>query len=143
MTSQAIRHSTVRTASARRAFTLPVRRRLLLGTIDERTFKVVIISDPFHDGDRRGGRLLGPLFLPRRAFSDCFPQLFPFPLSLIANEGGGETARRHTSTLLSKEYTFSCCNNSGRRRARDTQLIYLAPIREPFPPTAPAMSTRA
>ena len=88
-------------------------------------------------------RLLGPLFLPRRAFSDCFPQLFPFPLSLIANEGGGETARKHTSTLLSKEYTFSCCNNSGRRRARDTQLIYLAPIREPFPPTAPAMSTRA
>ena len=47
-------------------------------------------------------RLLGPLFLPRRAFSDCFPQLFPLsPLSLIANEGGGETARRHTSTLLS------------------------------------------
>ena len=46
-------------------------------------------------------RLLGPLFLPRRAFSDCFPQLFPLFLLLIANEGGGETARRHTSTLLS------------------------------------------
>ena len=24
-------------------------------------------------------RLLGPLFFPRRAFSDCFPQLFSFP----------------------------------------------------------------
>ena len=24
-------------------------------------------------------RLLGPLFIPGRAFSDCFPQLFSFP----------------------------------------------------------------
>ena len=119
------------------------RRRLLLGTIDEHSGWSLYLIHFTMEIEEGGACLAHFSFRERRAFSDCFPQLFPFPLSLIANEGGGETARKHTSTLLSKEYTFSCCNNSGRRRARDTQLIYLAPIREPFPPTAPAMSTRA